>query len=106
MSHGKLAQRQRRQQSSSAAAGERVSALRAGHGYPLAVVVGRALHLVGDADLDTARRVALDEFVVELLEVVVLERLRRAERTNYALSVHLHRASPGGMPDNRPPDVY
>ena len=34
------------------------------------------------------------------------ERLRRAERTNYALSVHLHRASPGGMPDNRPPDVY
>jgi hypothetical protein len=34
------------------------------------------------------------------------ERLRRAERTNYALSVHLHRASPGGIPDNRPPDVY
>ena len=34
------------------------------------------------------------------------ERLRRAERTNYALSVHLHRASPGGIPDHRPPDVY
>ena len=35
------------------------------------------------------------------------ERLRRAERTNYALSVHLHhRSAPGGIPDNRPPDVY